>query len=206
MQAEYHHTLKRKKNFVKCVAQDSNLGPLVYEASVLPTELSFRMKNWQQKRQYIFDLLFNKQYVSFDIPLQHCSAHIITHRWTPQVGQFGHARQHNMINCEVMLDQQCSSAWSQSYVNQLPWKHDKIINSFGFLPVIDSPNGLLKLKFVESTVFEIMGGGGGGVGSTPFVGVVGTNYLRTGRVKANLTMSQTLVAHNRDMRLSSFNW
>ena len=29
-------------------ARDSNLGLLVYEASVLPTELSFRMKNWEQ--------------------------------------------------------------------------------------------------------------------------------------------------------------
>ena len=34
-QAEYHHTLKRKKNSVKCRARDSNLRPLVYEASVL---------------------------------------------------------------------------------------------------------------------------------------------------------------------------
>ena len=40
-QAEYHHTLKRKKNSVKCRARDSNLGPLVYEASLLPAELSF---------------------------------------------------------------------------------------------------------------------------------------------------------------------
>ena len=47
-QAEYHHTLKRKKNSVKCHARDSNLEPLVYEASVLPTELSFRMKNWEK--------------------------------------------------------------------------------------------------------------------------------------------------------------
>ena len=36
---------ERKKNSVKWGAEDSNLGPLVYEASVLPTELSFRMKN-----------------------------------------------------------------------------------------------------------------------------------------------------------------
>ena len=42
------------------------------------------------------------------------------------------------------------------------------------------------MKFVESTVFEIIGGrggGGGGVGSTSlFIEVVGTKYLRTGRV------------------------
>ena len=43
-QVEYHHTLKRE-NSAKWRAMDSNLGPLVYEASVLPTELSFRMKN-----------------------------------------------------------------------------------------------------------------------------------------------------------------
>ena len=43
-QAKYHHTLK-EENSVKCLARDSNLGPLVWEASVLPTELSFQMKN-----------------------------------------------------------------------------------------------------------------------------------------------------------------
>ena len=50
-----------------------------------------------------------------------------------------------------------------------------------FLPFKDSPGGLPKLKFVESTVFEIMGGG---VGLTPppFVEGVDTKYLRTGRV------------------------
>ena len=36
---------KRKKNSVKFRAHDLNLGPLVYEASVLPTELSFQLKN-----------------------------------------------------------------------------------------------------------------------------------------------------------------
>ena len=36
---------KKKKISAKCRARDSNLGPLVYEASVLPTELSYRMKN-----------------------------------------------------------------------------------------------------------------------------------------------------------------
>ena len=46
------------------------------------------------------------------------------------------------------------------YKNQLPWKPKKtnIIKSTSFLPLIDSPNGLPKLKFVESTVFEIMRG------------------------------------------------
>ena len=51
-----------------------------------------------------------------------------------------------------------------------------------FLPLVDSPNGLPKLKVVESIVLEIMGG----VGSTPpppFVEGVGTKYLRTRRVK-----------------------
>ena len=33
-QAEYHHTLKGRKT-LKCRARDSNLGPLVYEASQL---------------------------------------------------------------------------------------------------------------------------------------------------------------------------
>ena len=44
-QAEHHHTLKGRKTLSSGGAGDSNLGPLVYEASVLPTELSFRMKN-----------------------------------------------------------------------------------------------------------------------------------------------------------------
>ena len=56
-----------------------------------------------------------------------------------------------------------------------------------FLPLIDSPNGLPKLKFVESTVFEIMEGGGGGGGESAqppsFMEGVGTKYLCTGRVK-----------------------
>ena len=34
-QAEYHHTLKRKNNSVKCRALDSSLGPLVYEVNGL---------------------------------------------------------------------------------------------------------------------------------------------------------------------------
>ena len=46
--------------------------------------------------------------------------------------------------------------------NQLPWKPTKtsIIDFTSFLPLMDSPNGLLKLKVVESAVLEIMGGGG----------------------------------------------
>ena len=35
---------KRKKNSVTCHAQDLNLGPLVYEASAISIEVSFRMK------------------------------------------------------------------------------------------------------------------------------------------------------------------
>ena len=42
-QVEYPHTLKRKKNSVKCCARESNLGPPVYEVNALPIELSFRM-------------------------------------------------------------------------------------------------------------------------------------------------------------------
>ena len=48
-----------------------------------------------------------------------------------------------------------------------------------------SSNGLPKLNFVESAVFGMVGGGGGGVSSIPsppFVEGVGTKYLRTGRV------------------------
>ena len=37
-------------------------------------------------------------------------------------------------------------------------------NLLFLLPLMDSPDGLPKLKFVEPTVFEIMGGGGGGGG------------------------------------------
>ena len=57
---------------------------------------------------------------------------------------------------------------------------------YQFSPLIDTLNGLPKLKFVDSTVFEIMGGGGGGGSAqppAPFVEGVGIKYLRTGRVK-----------------------
>ena len=39
---------KKKRNSVRCRAWDLNLGPLVYEASVLPTELSFWMKTYEK--------------------------------------------------------------------------------------------------------------------------------------------------------------
>ena len=55
------------------------------------------------------------------------------------------------------------------------------MNPTSFLPIIDSPNGLAKLKPVESTVFEIMGGRLNP--PLPFDKGVGTKYLRTGRVK-----------------------
>ena len=45
MQAEISSYTERKKNSVKWGAGDSNLELLVYEASELPIELSFRMKN-----------------------------------------------------------------------------------------------------------------------------------------------------------------
>ena len=50
------------------------------------------------------------------------------------------------------------------HINQLPWKPNKIkiSNSTSSLPLMDSPNGLPKLKVVQSTGFEIIGGGGGG--------------------------------------------
>ena len=53
---------------------------------------------------------------------------------------------------------------------------------YHFLLLIDSPNGPPKLKFEDSTIFEIMG-----VESTqtPFVEGMGTKYLRTGRVNIN---------------------
>ena len=51
----------------------------------------------------------------------------------------------------------------------------------GFLPLIGSSNGLPKVKFVKSTIFEIIGGEG--IGSNPpFVEGAGTKYLRTGRI------------------------
>ena len=55
----------------------------------------------------------------------------------------------------------------------------------GFLPLIDSSNGLLKLTFVEAAIFEIMGGGGGGSAQPPFIEGVGIKYLRTGKVNIN---------------------
>ena len=45
-QAEYQHTLKRKKRKKEklCRARDSNLAPLVYEVSALPIEPSLQME------------------------------------------------------------------------------------------------------------------------------------------------------------------
>ena len=51
---------------------------------------------------------------------------------------------------------------------------------------IDRPNGLPKLKFVGSIVFEIMGGDRINPPPPPFVEGVGTKHLRTGRVKRTL--------------------
>ena len=74
---------KRKKNSVMCRAQDSNLGPLVYEASVLPTELSFRMKNWEQIMTMYIWFVVQQLYVSltyhFNI-VRHTLSHIVEHR------------------------------------------------------------------------------------------------------------------------------
>ena len=53
---------------------------------------------------------------------------------------------------------------------------------YRFLPLTDSPNGLQKLKFVESAVFEIMRGRL--PTPSPYVEVANTKYLRTGRVKS----------------------
>ena len=83
-QAEYHHALKRKKISVKCLARDSDLGPLVYEASVLPTKLSFQMKNWEKIMTiYIWFVVVQQMYVSltytFNI-VQHTLSHIFEHR------------------------------------------------------------------------------------------------------------------------------
>ena len=66
--------------------------------------------------------------------------------------------------------------------NQLPWKRDNTSKAQISFPVRDSPNGLPKLKFLESAVLRSLAWGGE-VGSTPpFRDGVGTKYLRTGRV------------------------
>ena len=75
--------MKRKKNFVKCRARDSNLGPLVYEASVLPTEPSFRMKNWEKVMTIYIWFIVQQMYVSLTYPfniVQHTLSHIVEHR------------------------------------------------------------------------------------------------------------------------------
>ena len=46
--------------------------------------------------------------------------------------------------------------------NQLPWKRDNTSKAQIFFPVRDSPNGLPKLKFLESAVLRSLGRGGGG--------------------------------------------
>ena len=60
-----------------------------------------------------------------------------------------------------------SKIWPKTPSNKtvaMETEHDLDHQLTRFLPLIDRPNGLPKLKVVESTVSEIMGGGGG---STP---------------------------------------
>ena len=74
---------KWKKNSVKCRARDSNLRPLIYEASVLPTELSFRMKNWEKIMTIHIWFVVQQRYVCLTYPfniVQHTLSHIVGHR------------------------------------------------------------------------------------------------------------------------------
>ena len=61
----------------------SNLGPLVYEASVLPTEVSFWMKNWKKIMTIYIWFVVQQMYVSLTYPfniVQHTLLHIVEHR------------------------------------------------------------------------------------------------------------------------------
>ena len=114
-QAEYHHALNGRKALLSAVhwtrTWDLSFMKRVCYQLNYPSEWKIQKKQWH----YIFDLLLNKCWLVWHT-LQHCSVHIITHCWTSQVGQFGHLRQHCMINCDVMLDQQCASIWPQPYL------------------------------------------------------------------------------------------
>ena len=68
---------------MKCRAWDSNLGPLAYEASVLPTELSFWMKNWEKIMTIYIWFVVQQMYVSLTYPfniVQHTLSHIVEQR------------------------------------------------------------------------------------------------------------------------------
>ena len=111
----------------------------------------------------------------------------------------GEAQSWKSVSKAVILPFLAKFGQKHPQVKQLPWKPNKtqIINSTNFLPLIDSPNSLPKLKVVESTVFEIIGGWLNPPlpppPPPPFVEGVSTKYLRTGRVKNNtcLTLPKT---------------
>ena len=78
--AEYHHVLKERKPLSTRRARESNLGPLVYEASVLQTELSFWMKNWEKIMTIYIWFIVQQMYVSLTYPfniVQHTLSHIV---------------------------------------------------------------------------------------------------------------------------------
>ena len=128
---------KREKNSVKCHALDSNLRPLVYEASVLPTELSFRIKNWEK----IMTI-----YISFVV--QYTLSHIVEHRkldslatpdntvwstmtscWTNNVRQFGTSLWYSYATIKLvspdkifLLRDKCWLNWSFIMSGDIVWK------------------------------------------------------------------------------------
>ena len=99
-----------KKNSIRCRARDSNLEPLVYEASVLPTELSFRTKNleklmtkytWFVTQQMLITLTYPFNIVQYTLShiVEHCKLDslatpdniiwsTVTACWTSNVRQF----------------------------------------------------------------------------------------------------------------------
>ena len=74
---------KRKKCSFKCRDWDSNLEPLVYEASALSTELSFRMKSWEKVMTIYIWFVVQQMYDSLTYPfsiVQYTLSHIVEHR------------------------------------------------------------------------------------------------------------------------------
>ena len=70
--------------------------------SILPNE------KLRKNKDNIYLICCSTNVCQFDIPLQHCSIHIITHYWTPQAGQFGQLRVDSIVWSTVM------SSWTKN--------------------------------------------------------------------------------------------
>ena len=74
--------IRKEEKLCQVPCPGSNLGLHVYEASVLPTELSFRMKDFEKIMTIYIWFVVQQMYVSLTYPfniVQHTLSHIVEH-------------------------------------------------------------------------------------------------------------------------------